>query len=126
MKTLKTTLLVTLTLLIIPILTGAQDDKPQSYWIHEDVVKPAMLAEYETTCKELTENMKKHTSQEMNVLVTQTTDNSYLWISPISSFADIDRPIFKTALQRTSQLLHKVLANGPLTKKETQKKRRLL
>lgn len=100
MRTLKTSILIALTLFIMPYLTKAQEDKTQSYWVHEDVVKPAMLAEYETTCKELTSNMKKHNIQELNVIVTQTTDNRYLWVSPISAFADIDRPVFKTLSEK--------------------------
>lgn len=100
MRTLKTTLLVVLALFLMPNATEAQASTPQSYWVHEDVVKPAMLTEYETTCKELTANMKKHNIQELNVIVTQTTDNRYLWVSPINTMADIDRPVFKTLSEK--------------------------
>lgn len=85
--------------LIMPNL-DAQDKKSQAFWVHEDVVKPAMIAQYETVCKDLTSNMKKHDIRGIDVIVTNTADNRYLWVSPISSMADIERPVFSTLAER--------------------------
>lgn len=100
MRTLKTRLLLALITLTLCCGIYAQEKTTQAFWVHEDRVKPAMVSEYETICKELTGNMKKHNIQEMNVLVTSTNDNRYMWVSPISGMADIDKPIFKTLSEK--------------------------
>jgi hypothetical protein len=100
MKTIKTALLILLVLLVLPSETKSQESKSQAFWVHEDVVKPSMVAEYETICKELTSNMKKHNIQEMNAIVTNTNDNRYLWVSPIENMAQIDKPIFATLSEK--------------------------
>lgn len=90
-------------LLLVCVMYSAQaqgDTNIQSYWIHEDVVKPGMVAQYESICKELTANMKKHNIQELNTLVTNTLDNRYLWVSQINNMADIDKPVFKTLAEK--------------------------
>ena len=66
-----------------------QDTGSQAYWIHEDVVKPAMSSEYEAVCKELTAALKTH-GIAFPTIVTQTMDNRYLWVTPIASMADIE------------------------------------
>ncbi|MCM4153250.1 hypothetical protein DHD05_16790 [Arenibacter sp. N53] len=76
------------------------NDQSQAYWVHEDVVKPSMVTQYETVCKELTENLKKHNIKGLSVIVSNTVDNRYMWISPISSIADVDRPIFQTLSEK--------------------------
>ncbi|MGB5822321.1 MAG: hypothetical protein WBG90_22755 [Saonia sp.] len=101
MKTLKMTLLTTYTLIFMLCFAQAQEEsKTQAYWIHEDVVKPAMVAEYEAVCKELTENMKKHNIQEVNSLVANTVDSRYLWIGPIENMAQLDKPLFATLAEK--------------------------
>jgi hypothetical protein len=82
---------------------NAQNGSSQAYWVHEDVVKPSMIGQYESICKELTDNMKKYNIQEFNVFVTNTTDNRYLWVSPISGMADIDKPLFKTLSEKMGE-----------------------
>lgn len=79
---------------------GQGEGNLQSYWIHEDVVKPGMVAEYETICKELTDNLKKHNIQEFHAIVTYTLDNRYLWVSPVNGMADIDKPLFETLAEK--------------------------
>ncbi len=100
MRTQKFKLLFAALMLAPLFCMQGQDTESQAYWVHEDVVKPSMTAEYETVCKDLTANMKKHNIQDFNVIVSNTVDNRYLWVSPISAMADIDRPIFKTLSER--------------------------
>ncbi len=78
----------------------AQEKTTQAFWVHEDVVKPSMVNDYEAICKELTDNMKKHNIQEINVMVSNTLDDRYMWISPISSMADIEKPVFATLAEK--------------------------
>ncbi|WP_273567346.1 hypothetical protein [Maribacter halichondriae] len=100
MKTLKTTLLMAFAFLLIPSLTYAQDSKTQSFWVHEDVVKPSMVTAYEKVCKDLTSNLKKHSIQGIGMIVTNTVDHRYLWVSPIASMADINYDAFNTLSEK--------------------------
>jgi len=82
-------------ILLIPLGSIAQDmTKNQSFWIHEDVVKPGMISEYEAVCKELLGHLKTHNIQEANYIVTNTVDNRYLYVGPIDSMADLDNSVF--------------------------------
>ena len=100
MRTQKLTFLSTLILILCAGVLKSQNGSSQAYWVHEDVVKPSMIGQYETICKELTDNMKKYNIQEFNVIVSNTADNRYLWISPISGMADIEKPLFKTLSEK--------------------------
>lgn len=102
MKTLKINFLTTL-LLVLSLSTIQAQDALKKFWVHEDVVKPSMVAAYETICKELTSNLKKHNIQGFNAIVTNSADHRYLWVSPISSMAEIERPIFKTLAEKMGE-----------------------
>lgn len=101
MKTKKTTLLFGMLLMLLPLLNLAQDtEKSQAYWVHEDVVKPGMVAEYEAVCKELITNLKEHNIESAKFIVTQTADNRYLYVSPIANMADLDKPVFSSLAEK--------------------------
>ena len=100
MKTRKLTFLSTFIFVLFMGGLNAQNGSSQAYWVHEDVVKPSMIGQYESICKELTDNMKKYNIQEFNVIVSNTADNRYLWVSPISGMADIEKPLFKTLSEK--------------------------
>ncbi|WP_411031898.1 hypothetical protein [Spongiimicrobium sp. 3-5] len=91
MKTLKTTLLATLAILLIPYFgTGQEEEKTtQSFWVHEDRVKPSMVTEYEKAAKDLVTQCQQHDIKGLNWISAATKDFRYLFISPISSMADI-------------------------------------
>ncbi|RKN81683.1 hypothetical protein [Ulvibacterium marinum] len=99
MRTLKTTLIIVLALLAVPCISQ-EDSKSQAFWVHEDVVKPSMISEYETVCKELTDAMKTHNIQEMNSIVANLSDNRYLWVGPIENMAQLDKPLFATLAEK--------------------------
>ncbi len=95
MRKLKTHILTMLSLLFLIGISYAQDaDAPQAYWVHEDVVKPSKVQDYESICGELIKNMKQYNTETMNVIVTNTDDNRYLWVSPLTNMADLDKPVF--------------------------------
>lgn len=101
MRTLKTKLTSLFLLLLTGAIGLAQDENnSQAFWVHEDVVKPSKVTDYESICKELTDNLKKHNIQELNVIVTNTVDDRYLWVSPITSMADIDKPVFASLREK--------------------------
>lgn len=100
MRTLKNSILTLTVFILLPSLALAQEKNTQTFWVHEDVVKPSMVNEYEAICKELTSNMRKHSIQEVNVIVSNTVDNRYMWVSPITSLADIEKPLFTTLAKK--------------------------
>ena len=87
MKTLKNILLVALIMLFAPNTIDAQ----QKFHIHEDVVKPAMTAEYEAILKEVGELIKENPLEGVNMLVLRSNNNHYYFIRPIASMADLDK-----------------------------------
>lgn len=94
MKTLKNNLLIAL-LLISPLFVQAQVEKNiQAYWVHEDKVKPSMIKEYEQVAKDLVASCKEHDVQEASWLTVSQNDNTYLYVSPIDKFADLDKNAF--------------------------------
>lgn len=99
MRTLKFNFLSVLLLVFSMGISQAQD-VPKMYWVHEDVVKPSMVASYEKVCKDLTANLKKHNIQGAGMIVTNTVDHRYLWVSPIKSMADINYDVFKTLSEK--------------------------
>ena len=101
MKTLKQSLILCAMILVTPWGSTAQDmAKNQSYWVHEDVVKPGMIPEYEASSKELLGHLKKHNIQEANYIATNTADNRYLYVGPIDNMADLDNSMFATLAEK--------------------------
>lgn len=102
MKATKFIIIILMALIAMPSFVKAQEtNKLKSYWVHEDVVKPSMVAAYESICGDLISNMKKHKIQGWNSIVTNTRDNRYLWVSPIDGMADIDDfNVFKTLSEK--------------------------
>ena len=95
MRTLKMKTLALTLLFMLPVMLTAQDDnKPQAYWVHEDVVKPGMAGEYESVCKELIGHLKTHNIQGTGWITTSTADSRYLYVSPIESMADVGKSPF--------------------------------
>ncbi len=101
MKTIRQTLLLCAIILMVPLGSVAQDmAKNQSFWVHEDVVKPGMTSDYEAICKEFLGHLKSHNIQEANFIVTNTADNRYLYVGPIDNMADLDNSVFSTLQEK--------------------------
>ena len=103
MKTLKNFFLLC-AFLASPWLTNAQEEKNyQAYWIHEDRVKPSMIQTYEQISKDLVAACKEHNVQETKWLAMRTNDNSYIYVSPINSMADLDKNGFATLNEKMGE-----------------------
>ncbi|WP_299554339.1 hypothetical protein [Seonamhaeicola sp.] len=90
MKTIKTTLLATLTLLLsITYLHAWQ----QAYQVHQDNVKPSKIWDYEKVAKEFHEACVEHNLQASWLCATMD-DMRYLYVTPIENFADLDKRPF--------------------------------
>jgi len=93
--------LVTLTIALMPLISFAQDSKDiQAYWIHEDRVKPAMTDEYEQISKDLIAACKEHNVQETQWLTMALNDNTYLYITPMEKFAEMDIDVFASLSEK--------------------------
>ncbi len=95
MKTTASKLFSAFITLIITCSALAQEKTTQSFWVHEDQVKPAMLMEYEQAAKQLVDNCKKYDIKTLGWITSQTDDFRYLYVSPINSMADISYEGFK-------------------------------
>lgn len=88
-KALKNVLLITLVLTCFQV--WSQDgNNQQAYVIHEDRVKPGMVEEYEQIAKDLVAACKEHNIQEINWMTVAQDDNTYLYITPMEKFAELD------------------------------------
>lgn len=103
MKTFKNTILL-LAFLVSPWMTNAQEEKKhQAYWIHEDRVKPSMMDTYEQISKDLVAACKEHGVQETSWMALRTNDNTYIYVSPINSMADLDKNGFATLSEKMGE-----------------------
>jgi hypothetical protein len=79
------------TMLLSSFLSWSQDGKnQQAYLIHEDRVKPGMVEEYEQVAKDLVAACKENNIQQLNWLTAAQDDHTYLHITPMEKFAELD------------------------------------
>jgi len=86
MKTLKNTILITFVFCLIFNFTLSQN---KLYQVHQDNVKPSMVAEYEKIIKEYNVACKAHNVQT-NWITATASDFRYMHITPIENMADLD------------------------------------
>lgn len=103
MKTLKQTCLLVLLCGFTAISGQAQANQQQTYWIHEDVVKPSKVAEYEDICRSLIAALKEHRIPGENWIASSTADNRYLYIGPIDNMASLERARFVGLAEKMGQ-----------------------
>ncbi len=94
MRTLKATLIILIFVLLAPISATSQ----KMYRIHEDVVKPSHIMEYETVVKELLGMMKTHNVQDTKWITAVTNNSRYMFVAPIENYGVLDKPNFVSAL----------------------------
>lgn len=96
-KTLKTTFLLAIILLLTPMISISQNN--QSFWIHADQVKPSKQADYEQVAKDFIEACTKYNLKDSDWSTARIDDGTYLTITPISNMADLDKntlaPLFE-------------------------------
>ncbi|MBT8257521.1 MAG: hypothetical protein KJO49_03545 [Bacteroidia bacterium] len=71
--------------LIVGYSYGQEERRFQMYEVHEDQVKPSMVAQYEKTAKMFADKMREHEITDGAFLVTNTSDFRYLYVNPIDS-----------------------------------------
>ncbi len=82
-----------LALLLVAAPAAAQEAAPttQLFTVHEDVVKPSKVAQYEAAAKSLTALFTKHGIVDVGYNAASGDDFTYLYISPVANMAAIDQ-----------------------------------
>jgi len=94
-KILSKALIIVLFFMLSPDLVKAQDESnTQAYWIHEDRVKPSMISKYEQISKDLVAACNKHNIQNTQWLTVAQDDNTYLYVTPMKNFSELDVDTF--------------------------------
>lgn len=78
---------------LLPLLTVQAQDQSvatQLFTIHEDVVIPSRVVEYEKAAKNLSDLMKQHNIAGMQYSAANSDDFIYIYISPVASYAGLD------------------------------------
>lgn len=79
-------------LALLIMLGFAELGAQQMYHIHEDVVKPSMTGEYEAVLSDINKLAQETDLDGVNMMVFQGADNHYFFISPLESYANLDKP----------------------------------
>ena len=90
MKTIKSTFLLAFALCLSVNFSFSQ----QKFRIHEDVVKPSHVMEYEGILAEMMTLVNKHNVKDAAWITLNSINSHYMYISPINSYADLDKPSF--------------------------------
>jgi hypothetical protein len=94
MKTIKLTFLLAFVLCISLNFSFAQ----QKFRVHEDVVKPSHVMEYEGILAEMMSLVNKNKVTDASWITLTSINSHYMYISPISNYADLDKPSFISQL----------------------------
>lgn len=93
-------LFVVLLILPLSMIIGQDKNERMSFHVHEDVVKPSMVTEYESIVKEFIGHLKKHDIQDINMITTHLTDSRYLFVGPLKNMAQLDHNNFTTLVEK--------------------------
>ena len=91
MKTSKTTTVLAILLLFALNFSFAQDKQPTMFSVHTDNVRFDKMKQYEEVAKEMKDNCVKHDVQGANWTAVSIEDGRYVYVTPISSMADLDK-----------------------------------
>jgi len=100
MKLFKKPFLIALSFVLLTNFAIAQNNNSQMYSVHEDQVKPSMIAEYEEANKELIAKLKEHNIQGVNWITSTTQNGRYLYVTPIDNMADLDKRPFAALAEK--------------------------
>ena len=79
-------------ILMASAYTFAQDGpKDVLYMVHKDVIKANMVPQYEKAVNELYDQLKAHNFGMRIQFASSTDENEYFFLTPISSYADLDK-----------------------------------
>lgn len=101
MRTTHSLALLLLGLFLFPLAMGAQTySEDQAFHIHEDVVSPDKVADYEQICAKLISSMKEYNIQDVVWNAASTSEGQYIYIQPIKSMADVEKYPFASLVEK--------------------------
>ena len=101
---LSTKLLCSAIFLVCLVFTSqAQEIKSQKFIVHEDMVHPSKIAEYEAISKTFAETMEQHNATGMSYLALSLDDYRYIYISAIDNLAALDNNPMKEVIETMGQ-----------------------
>lgn len=79
--------------LLLSLNSFAQDQMPkgQLLAIHQDIVMPSKVAEYEKAVKTLAEKFAEHKMTSMPYTAANSEDFTYMFIMPVENYAGLDK-----------------------------------
>ncbi len=99
---------------LISAFNIAQDEpKDMLYMVHKDVIKANKVTQYEKAVNELYEQFKTHNFGMQIQFVSSNDENEYFFLTPISSYADLDKTdaiweeLYKKAGEETMSAIDK-------------------
>ena len=94
MKIIKTTIVLAIMILLAPMGLNAQD----LFYVHQDVVKPSKVVEYEGILQEVLALAKKHNIQDTRFITLVSNNSNYSYVMPLANMAQLDKPTFPAQL----------------------------
>ena len=73
---------------------GQEAAKKQLFVIHEDIVKPSKVAQYEKAAKKLVSKLNEFGISGVNYAAAATNDFHYLYVTPVENMAELDKNTF--------------------------------
>ncbi len=83
------------------VLMQAQES--QKFLVHEDVVYPSKIAEYEAVSKTFAETMEQHDATDGAFLALSLDDHRYLYVSAIEDYAALDMNPFEKVAEKMGE-----------------------
>jgi hypothetical protein len=96
-------LLCSIIILASLVVSSQAQETNQMYVVHEDLVFPNKIAEYEAATKAFSETMKEHNATDAAYLTVSLDDMRYLFVSPIENYGSLDKNSFETAIEAMGQ-----------------------
>lgn len=93
MKNKLASLIIATLVSLLPVLTAIAQEQTaakQLFTIHEDVVIPARVVEYEKAAKNLAGMMEQHNMSSMQYTAASSDNFIYIYISPVTNYAGLD------------------------------------
>lgn len=75
---------------LLAVQAQNQSAATQLFTIHEDVVIPSRVVEYEKAAKNLASLMEQHNMATMQYSAANSDDFTYIYISPVTNYAGLD------------------------------------
>lgn len=93
MKIKPMSVLLVVLLCVLPLTGAFSQEKPegQLFAIHEDVVNPSRVADYEKAAKNLAALFEQHNINGMQYSAANSNDFVYIYISPVENYAGLDK-----------------------------------